>query len=65
MMPMVVMSLLHADATMFNTKPIKRRNPVAFDLLLSGTYKQRKVKSRRDYKRNFKNQREYELTTSY
>ena len=65
MMPMGAMSQLHADAIMFNTKLIKRRNPVAFDLLLSGTYKQRKVKSKRDYKRNFKNQKEYELTTSY
>lgn len=52
-----------AGASMFNTKLVKRRNPVAFDLLLSGTYKQRKVKSKRDYKRNFKNPKEFEQIT--
>lgn len=48
---------------MFLSKKVKRRDPIAFDLLLSGTYKQRKVKSKRDYKRAFKNQREFELLT--
>lgn len=44
-----------------NNQKIKRRDPIAFDLLVSGTYKQRKVKSKLSYKRTFKNQKDFEL----
>ena len=63
LMPMDDMFETLGSAIMYPTKKIKRRDPIAFDLLLSGTYKQRKVKSKRDYKRMFKNQREFELLT--
>ena len=62
MMPTDDMLKMPANAIMF-TKKLKRRDPIAYDLLVSGTYKQRKVKSKRDYKRVFKNQREFELLT--
>ena len=40
-----------------NKQP-KRRNPVAFDLLLSGTYNQRKEENRKRFKRKFRNDKE-------
>ncbi len=49
---------------MFNTKVVKRRDPIAFDLLVSGTYKPRKVSVKKLYKRNFRNQRDFEVKYS-
>ena len=58
---MVDMFLQPVGVSMYNTKEIKRRDPIAFDLLISGTYKQRKVSVKKRYKRNFRNQREFEV----
>lgn len=41
-------------------KTFKPRNPIAFDLLVSGTYKQRKVKLKTHYSRTFKNQKSFD-----
>ena len=41
---------------------LTRRDPIAFDLLVSGTYKQRKVGNKKQYKRNFRNQRDFEVS---
>jgi hypothetical protein len=65
---MMLMDALYnrpAGVSMFTNKKVKRRDPIAFDLLVSGTYKSRKVKSKRDYKRNFKNFREFDHATSF
>ena len=44
---------------------VKKRNPIAFDLLVSGTYKQRKVKNKTKYSRGFKNQNSFDRQHSY
>lgn len=38
---------------------LKRRNPVAFDLLVSGTYNQRKEENRKRFKRKYRNLKEH------
>lgn len=64
MMVMVGLFKLYAGVSMFIIdKKIKRRDPIAYDLLVSGTYKQRKVRSKLAYKRTFKNQKDFELRT--
>lgn len=65
MMLMVVTFKPYVGVSMFNTKKVKRRDPIAFDLLMSGTYGQRKVNSKRAYKRNYKNTREFNRATSF
>lgn len=57
MMPMVGSSnqLLSVD---MSVKKVKRRDPIAFDLLTSGLYKQRRVAFAKLYKRNFRNERQ-------
>jgi hypothetical protein len=47
------------------SKTVKPRNPIAFDLLVSGTYKQRKVKNKCQYTRNFKNRKSFERQHSF
>jgi glucan phosphoethanolaminetransferase (alkaline phosphatase superfamily) len=61
---MVGMFLQPVGVSMFNTKVVKRRDPIAFDLLVSGTYKPRKVSVKKLYKRNFRNQRDFEVKYS-
>jgi hypothetical protein len=44
-----------------DTKKVKRRDPIAIDLLLSGTYYQRKSSNKKNVKRKFKNAKQFEL----
>jgi len=39
---------------------VKRRDPIAFDLLVSGTYKQRKVPKKTEYRRKFRNGKSFQ-----
>lgn len=36
---------------------VKRRDPIAYELLLSGKYGQRTVNSKKQYKRKFRNEK--------
>jgi hypothetical protein len=64
MMPTVGMFDQPGNATM-STKKVKRRDPIAFDLLTSGLYKQRKVPLAKLYKRNFRNERQRQTQELY
>jgi hypothetical protein len=59
MMLMVVMFLLEGCVQMRITNPVKRRDPIAFDLLTSGNYKIRKVAKKTEYRRKFRNERSF------
>ena len=39
--------------------PVKRRDPIAFDLLTSGNYNIRKVAKKTEYRRKFRNERSF------